>query len=159
MLHARSARLPSVTVVAAVVASGLLTAQLRADQPGKGRGQRVLAEPRDTPEVLVFLEAGTDAKRFASDHGLVVKHGLQGDADACVLTAASPEVARRMSQRAAAEPRVRAAYANQRTNHVRMAFVPDDPYSHRNTPSAVAPFRRLLIFAQCRFPVDTGGLC
>ncbi len=95
--------------------------------------------PENTEELLVFLKPGADAQRFARDHGLKVKHALRSDPNILVLSAESAEAARRLHDTYRPDGEVRAVYLNQKTRYVRMAFVPDDPYFHKNTPSTGWP--------------------
>ncbi len=97
------------------------------------------AGPEDTDELLVFLEPGADIDRFARDHGLNVKHALRSNPNAFVLIAPSVAAARQLHETHRPDGRVRAVHVNQRTRHVRMAFTPDDPYFHKNTPSSGWP--------------------
>ena len=109
--------------------------------PAGGPVQQKLGAPEDTPELLIFLQPGTDAEQFAKEHGLVVKQALMSDPDAYVFTAASVQAAKVASENIApaADARVRSASVNQRTAYVKMAFVPNDPYFHKNTPSSGWP--------------------
>lgn len=119
-----------------VVLFGVAATSLYADAPDGLYGRQKLAAAEGTSEMLVFLQPGTDAKQFAKDHGLVVKHALRSDPNAYVLTATSAQAARMACQDVAAtDSRVRASYVNQRTRYVRMAFVPNDPYFHKDTPA------------------------
>ena len=103
--------------------------------------QQTLNVPADTEELLVFLQPGTDVEQFAREHGLIVKQALVSDPDAYVLTAASVAAAQVTTDNIAlaADARVRSASVNQRTAYVKMAFVPNDPYFHKNTPSSGWP--------------------
>lgn len=107
--------------------------------------------------MLVFLEPGTDAEQFAKEHGLIVKRFLKSDPNACVMavpsapsvlaapsapsapSARSALTAQEVRRRAEVDRRVRSLHPNGRSPHVRMAFVPNDPYFHRNTPSGGWP--------------------
>lgn len=95
-----------------------------------------LQPPQDTPEILVFLKPGTDGKAFARGRGLKFKHALKSDANAFVLSADTTELALDHVRNLRGDSDIVAVYPNQRTNFVRMAFVPNDPYFHRDTPSA-----------------------
>jgi len=95
--------------------------------------------PQDTNELLVFLAPGEDVDGFARQRGLTVKHALKSDANAFVLSSASTEAARQTRDAVRGSGRVRAVFINQRTRYVKMAFVPNDPYFHRDTPSAGWP--------------------
>lgn len=103
------------------------------------------AEPEDTDELLVFLAPGEDVRGFAREQGLKVKHGLRSDPDAFVLTCPSAAAARQIREAMRGDGRVRAIYVNQRTRYVKMAFVPNDPYFHRNTPSVGWPGQWYLV--------------
>ncbi len=92
----------------------------------------------ETAELLVFLEPGTDAKQFAAARGLVVKRTLRSDPDAYVMAAGTAIQARTAltSIRAiAAGNEVRSSFLNRRIREELFAFVPNDPYFHKNTPS------------------------
>ena len=93
----------------------------------------------DTSEILVFLEPGTDVNVFANAHGLTVKHALKSDPNAYVLSADTVANALGQIQALHGKTSVRAVYNNQRTCFVRMAFVPDDPYFHKYTPTSPWP--------------------
>jgi subtilisin family serine protease len=121
-------------IAAVILAANLHSA--KADPLQIAAGRDVQAAPEDTEELLVFLEPGADVHRFAQDRGLVVKQGLHGDANAFVLTAPSAAAARQIRDAARPDGQLRRVYVNQRTHYVRMAFVPDDPYFHKNTPSS-----------------------
>jgi len=97
------------------------------------------ATPEDTEELLVFLEPGADAQRFAREHGLKVKHALRSSPNIFVLSADSAKAARQLHDTHRLGGHARAVYLNQRTRYVRMAFVPNDPYFHKNTPSTGWP--------------------
>ncbi len=119
-----------------VVASWVLPAaafELEAPSAARAPGVR-----EDTAEVLVFLKPGEDIHRFARNHGLAVKQSLVSDPNAYVLAAPSPQAARTAADtiRGQRDARVRFAGVNQRTAYVKMAFVPNDPYFHKNTPSS-----------------------
>lgn len=124
-------------VTAGILLCGGQTA--RAENP-RTRGFRPpIDRPQDTSDVLIFLERGTDAGQFAKDHGLGVKRSLLGDPDAYVFSAPSVAAARAARQKAASNPRARAAYVVQRVAHAKFAFVPNDPYFHKDTPAAGWP--------------------
>ncbi len=92
--------------------------------------------PADTSEVLVWLNPGADVERFAREHGLAVRHALRSDPNAYVLIAPSAPAAKAWMHRVrGADARIRACYVNQRTCNVRLGFVPNDPYFHKDTPS------------------------
>ncbi len=124
----------------AVVVLTVFTHVAPAGPPDVPYDRQTSAVPEDTPEIIVFLEPGANAGQFAREHGLAVKEALRSDPGAFVLTAASPHAARTLSRKlASSDRRVRAAYVNQRTHYVRLAFVPNDPYFHKDTPSAGWP--------------------
>ncbi|NLX24222.1 MAG: S8 family serine peptidase [Phycisphaerae bacterium] len=99
----------------------------------------------DTSELIVFLKPGTDAKGFAAARGLTVKRALRSDPNAYVMAAADAKQARARlnSMRATAKTEsagpIRSAYANAKRHYVLDAFVPNDPYFHKDTPSAPWP--------------------
>ncbi len=98
-----------------------------------------LNEPEDTSELLVFLRPGGDVQRFAGEHGLIVQRGLRSDPDAYVLAAPSVNAARALARKVRADGGLRGVYVNRRVAHTKFAFVPNDPYFHRNTPVAGFP--------------------
>lgn len=116
----------------------MLSLPTRADVPRPQAAQEA-APPEETSELLVFLEPGTDVKQFARENGLIVKRFLKSDPNACVLAAPSAHAAKEGKKKAEADRRVRSSHPNGRSPHVRMAFVPDDPYFHRNTPASGWP--------------------
>jgi len=131
----------SLWLAAAVVVCGYSTAG--GYEPIPGVVDSAVSSIWDTEEVLVFLEPGQDITAFAQEHGLAVRRALRSDPNAYVLEADTPARARAvvsdMRQRAAklgpgGRSRVRAVYVNQRVPRVRMAFVPNDPYFHKDTP-------------------------
>ncbi|HSW46882.1 MAG TPA: S8 family serine peptidase, partial [Phycisphaerae bacterium] len=93
----------------------------------------------ETSELIVFLQPGTNVHAFARGRGLAVTRALRSDADAYIL--AAPTVARARASLAAIEkdPAIASVFPNLRTQYVRMAFVPNDPYFHKNTPAANWP--------------------
>ncbi len=93
----------------------------------------------DTTEVVVLLRPTTDVARFAQAHGLTVVRSLRSNPDGYVLKADSAAAARGSLQMLAGDARVRFGGLNERRGYVRTAFVPDDPYSHKDTPSAGFP--------------------
>jgi subtilisin-like proprotein convertase family protein len=84
--------------------------------------------PATTSELLVFLRQGTDAAAFAAEYGLTTSYGLRSDPNAFVLSAASPDLLPAALANAQADPRVRSAFENARTENTRYDFIPDDPY-------------------------------
>ena len=92
--------------------------------------------PTPTDEVLVFLEPGADAPAVARAFGLAVKQALPGGTDAFVLQAPSVAAAQAIVSKLRRDARVRGAYVNERALHTRFSFVPNDPYFHRDTPTA-----------------------
>jgi subtilisin family serine protease len=125
--------------VVCVVLAGLLVVSgsvAVADQVSrqKGSGRNVLTDSQRTSEVLVFLERGTDARRFADQHGLVYRYALRSDINACVFEAASPESAETLVRNAHSDPQIRSAYLNEKREAARKAFVPNDPYFDKNPP-------------------------
>jgi len=106
-----------------------------ADSPPPGPAEAAPALPEDTAEVLVFLDSGTDAADFARRRGLQLERRLRSGGHLAVLRTASPQAARALCARLEGDPAVRAAFVNRRTAYWRMAFVPNDPYFPRNSPS------------------------
>ena len=105
-----------------------------------------------TAEILVRLAPGTDARAFAGERGLVFLHTLRSDPDMHVLRGRSADESRAWvaawrasGRRLALRPAVLAppvgaspvleAWLNERTRHVRMAFIPDDPYFPADHPA------------------------
>jgi subtilisin family serine protease len=126
------ARMLALVTSLLVLVSGPLFAY---DGPVATDPPAVTAGAEETSEVLVFVEPGTDIKEFAAAHGLTVLYGLRSDPNAYVLGAAGPDVAVTAARTMpTSDSRVRHAYLNERTQHVRMAFVPDDTYFHKDTP-------------------------
>lgn len=105
----------------------------------KQPGECAPAPVQPTSEVLVFLQPGADAAAFARSHGLVLKYALRSNANACVFDAASADAAEALVLNADTFGVVRSAYLNVKTPAQSMAFVPDDPYFHKNTPSSGWP--------------------
>lgn len=121
----------SLLVAAAVAAAFDIPHDFRADPPA--------ADNDITGQVIVFLEHGTDANAFAAARGLTVKQALRSDPDAFVLEAGPGNTARSVQANVALDRRVRWSFVNERTAFRRMAFVPDDPYFHRDTPTVGWP--------------------
>lgn len=118
----------------AIVCSVLCSLAVRAETPAYGRASPNPGPPENTPELLVFLQPGQDVAKFAAENNLVVKQPLRSDPDAYILIADSAASAIAQKGKAQADRRVRRAYMNQRTKYVKTAFVPNDPYFHRDTP-------------------------
>ncbi len=96
----------------------------------------------ETSELLVFLEPGTDAKAYAAARGMVIKRTLRSDPDAHVMAAGNVGQARMLLDTLHTEKAsggIRGVFANGRRQYVLDAFVPNDPYFHKNTPSASWP--------------------
>jgi subtilisin-like proprotein convertase family protein len=93
----------------------------------------------ESSELLVFLKSGIDAADFAQEHGVTFGQALKSDARAFVFTADSPDAAERLSRALSKDARVRSSTLNLNTRFIRMSFVPNDPYFHKNTPSGVRP--------------------
>lgn len=96
----------------------------------------------DSAELIVFLKPGTNAKQFAAGQGMTVKRTLRSDPHAHVMVAANANQARAsLNSMRAAGPAggTRAVYANGKRHYVLDAFVPNDPYFHKNTPSGTWP--------------------
>lgn len=105
-----------------------------ADHEGPRRAAaRAVLQPPPAVELLVFLRPGGAPARFAG-LGLRVRRGLRSRRDAWVLRAASPEAAARALARLRLDPTVEAVYLNPRTDNVRNAFVPNDPFFPENSP-------------------------
>jgi len=92
--------------------------------------------PSDTSELIVFFKPGANVNAFARARGLAVKHALKSDPNAYVLSAGTVAAALADMPVVGADSQVAAAYANQRSQYVLMDFVPNDPYFHKDTPSA-----------------------
>lgn len=86
-------------------------------------------------EMLVFLEPGTPVQSVEARYGLVHRYTLKSDPNAHVFSAADAVQALNARQSIAQDPSVRQVYENRRTLKVRHAFVPNDPYFHKQTPS------------------------
>jgi len=123
-----------VALSALLAVSGSLGAADRVSRQ-KEPGQNASTGSQQSSEVLVFLAGGTDPQQFADQHGLVYCYTLKSDVNACVFEAASPDSAYALVQNADSDPRVKAAYLNGIADYELMAFVPDDPYFHKDTPS------------------------
>ena len=93
----------------------------------------------DTTEVVVLFHPGADVARFAQTHALTVTHQLKSNQNAYVLKAESEAAARGALWLLGGDHRVRFGGPNERRTYKRMAFVPDDPYFHKDTPSAGFP--------------------
>lgn len=96
-------------------------------------------EQQHLSEVVVFLKPGTDAVQFAREFGLEIKAQLRSDPDAYIFSTSSVTVARKKAQDLTTDPRIRSADVNRLSSNVRHAFVPNDPYLHRDTPTAGWP--------------------
>jgi subtilisin-like proprotein convertase family protein len=140
-VHATSIRFGCAVVF--VIALGntaqWVRAQSEAAQTETVAGDAPLVSPPpsasdELPELLVFLEPGAEAARVAGDHGLVVQRVLRSGPGTCLLRAPGTELAKAALPDLAVDNRVRAAFVNRRTHYVRLAFVPDDPYFHKDTP-------------------------
>ena len=125
--------------LAVLLLASAVSGQTVAELKAAAARANVQAAPEDTEELLVFLKPGEDVQRFAKDRGMTVKYALRSDPHAYVLAAPSISAARQIRDAARAHPGVREVYVNQKTRHVKMSFVPDDPYFHKNTPSSGWP--------------------
>lgn len=134
----RNARLSfTFAMMSALVLCDTRTAS--AEKPGARVFRPPIDAPQDTSEVLVFLDHGSDAKRFAKEHGLIVKRALLSDTDAYVFSAPSVAAAKAVQRQVVGNRRARALYVVQRVAYAKFAFVPNDPYFHKNTPVAGWP--------------------
>ena len=82
----------------------------------------------ETDELLIFLQPGQSAAAFAAANRLSLKFTLRSDGHAHVFSAPSAAAARGLLKALSKNPAVRLAYLNERTQNVRMAFAPNDPY-------------------------------
>jgi subtilisin family serine protease len=122
-----------------LLAAPLVAGSDLADTSGQAPAGAALALPEPTSELLIFLRPGTDVAEFTQARGLQVKYRLQSDPDAYVLVADSADAAAKTLKSLASDASVRASYLNVRTRYVKMAFVPNDPYFHKDTPAAGWP--------------------
>lgn len=83
----------------------------------------------ELPEVIVFLEPGSDATDYARTHGLTLKRALKSDPNAYIFATGTPQRARLARQgNPAADRRVRKFYQNHRARRVRYGFTANDQY-------------------------------
>ncbi len=92
------------------------------------------ALPTPTNEVIVQLLPGSNARAVAADNGLVLVHRLKSDRDLWVMRALTPDALAAAAFITGRDARVLGAYPNDLSAAKRMAFVPNDPFFHKNTP-------------------------
>jgi len=125
-------RIASYLLVASLLACCVIDAN--ADDQRRRPSRRKMGQAPEPCEVLVFLKPGTDGSRCAREHGMQMRHRLRSNPNAYVLKASSPQAAKLAKQKFGKDSRVRAVYLNRRTYYEKQAFVPNDPYFHKDTP-------------------------
>ncbi len=90
-------------------------------------------------ELLVFLAPGVNPAGFAKRQGMSLKYTLKSDMNMAVYDVGSAALANTRKTSLTFDSEVRGVYVNERTQNLRMAFVPDDPYFHHDTPSSGWP--------------------
>ncbi len=94
---------------------------------------------QQTSELLVFLEPGTDPLAFAHDSGLTFLRTLRSTPDAHVFDAGTLAAREAAHQVARGDVRAQHVYRNDPIPRYTRAFVPNDPYFHKDTPAAGWP--------------------
>ncbi len=97
------------------------------------------AYPKTTDEVIMQLAPGSDANAVGAANGLMPVQRIQGERDLWVMRALSAEALAASASITTNDSRVIGAYPNDRSANKTFAFVPNDPYFHKNTPVAGWP--------------------
>lgn len=92
----------------------------------KNRSEVTTEQAEDITELLISLNAGTDAARFAQEHGLTLKYGLQSEPNSYVFATESSARAKELSQ-GMEDSRVASVYLNRLSQNVSSGFVSNDP--------------------------------
>jgi kexin len=126
---------PPLLLLSVVLALG---AAAEAAEPG-GPPPAPGGEADGPSELLLFLVPGADAEAVARDLGVAHRRPVAGSPHVRLMDAAGPAAARAARLKAAADPRVRAAFLNEPRHYTLMPFAPNDPYFHKGTPTSSFP--------------------
>jgi subtilisin family serine protease len=128
----------------AVFAMGIAHSQDGPDHSGeyiKSFRADLAANPQsaDTKELLIFLQPDQSAAGFAAANRLTLQSTLRSDGHAHVFSAPSAAAATDLLKSLSKNPAIRSVFLNERTQNVRMSFVPNDPYFPKDGGGAGQP--------------------